>query len=217
MSDPKHNDGGQDNQHEWETEEQARAGLGEAGRVNDNRIVRKTLTMASIGAVPERCVVAKEPVLIGRFFGIMFGTERQSLAADADKPDSQKTWFEAIEGDCMATAYLDDGAILQYLGGYCYMPGGFQERVIAMFRRLSDADRERGMDFDFQFAAVPARNPRGYAYVGRSLLAVSADEQNRRIEADLRTRRDGQQILIAAAKGLPGLVIDHEQPRQLGK
>lgn len=181
MAKTQDSDGTSPNQEEFVDETQFLGNEDAEDRAVDNRILIKTITMASIEAQPERAVIAKRRTLLCRVGGIIMGTEQQLRdVAKAGKvsPDTHpEEYGTALVGQFGADVINDDGEILSsYRSGFCYLPGGFQEGELARFAKWRDYDR--GMPMSYFFAAEPSGNPRGYRYVAMNAQRVDTFEQD---------------------------------------
>jgi hypothetical protein len=174
----------------------------------DEAIYIKTITPARINALPERAKVAGKTVLLYTCSGIVTGTEMQSDASNQQE-------FEALVGQFEAVVYLDpegkEGKTQKYRSGYCYLPGGFHERLLSAYKRaLGRARTERGEDiegiqhaFIFDIAAVPTGNPRGYSYMAANAMAINP-------QFDPLSQLNRQHALASASGKLP-LLTDHSR------
>lgn len=152
-------------------------------RTVDTTSVVKTISAGYCAFLPERAIVAKGKTLLGRIGGTMFGVDFQlrNVKDHADKGYTPETHPEAfgraMVGDFNADRFNDDGSIDFFEGGFCYLPGGFQERALARFQQLSDEEKSRGMTFSAFIFAEPAGNPRGFRYVLENAMRVVQDER----------------------------------------
>lgn len=145
----------------------------------DRRIHRKTLTMATIGAAPERAKTKQQTVMLCRIAGEARGTARECSAEEMKKPEDQREYFLALVGQFEADVYDDDGEILSFAGGQCYLPTGFHEAVLTELTRSIEASGDQGRArFNLEFAAQPRPNPAGYGYVARNLNRIVVDDND---------------------------------------
>lgn len=147
----------------------------QSGLSVDEAIYIKTITPAKINALPERAKIAGKTVLLYTVSGVVSGTEIQSDASETQE-------FEALVGQFAATVYLDDngkeGRTAQYRSGYCYLPGGFHEQLLAGYKRSLMKAMEAGQEgvqqaFIFDIAGTPSGNPRGYSYMAANAMAIN--------------------------------------------
>lgn len=173
--------------------------------VVDQRIYRKTLTMATIDALPERAVVNKRTTLLCRIGGEIRGVAIEYRAEDANKPEAQRQSFTALVGEFEADTYSDDGEFFSFYAGQCYLPTGFHDAVLTQFRNrcdelqaAKDTTTSPFIRFNLEFASEPAPNPRGYRYIARNMSPVP-----RRTDALAMQRETAR--LVRASGDLPAL------------
>lgn len=157
---------------------------GEPRRVDDLRLYRKTITPATIESQPERCVVAKAPTLLFRVRGEARGTNLEQKMA-GDKVVAE---FNALVGEFTAFVYEDNpqtrayamgqanlpAVSATYYAGQCYLPTGFHEAKLTELAGALEAEFPY-IRFDYEFAAEPASNPRGYRWIARNLEQIIYD------------------------------------------
>lgn len=166
----------------------------------DRRIYQKTLTIARIGAAPERAKTLKQQVLLCRIAGEVRGVAVESL------PDDPDTTFTALVGEFEADVYSNDGEVTTYYGGQCYLPI-LQEAVLTRLQRETEMNPDNpSVRFNLQFASEPWGNPAGYRYVARNVdpIAKRVDElQKMRERANLITAHPGLPRLGAPSAPAP--------------
>ena len=151
---------------------------GAENMVADQRIYRKTLTMATIEALPQRCIVAKKIIPLCRWGGLVRGTVQEWKAEDANKPMSEREIFTGLVGEFEADVFSDDGEVFTFYGGQTYLPKGFHEAVLSQFQSVCDAAlKEKSAispttRFNLEFAAEPTGKGVGYRYLARNMDPV---------------------------------------------
>ncbi len=167
-------------------------GAADAQAIVDQRIYRKTLTMATIGAAPERAKTQQRVVLLCRIAGEVRGTARECSAEEMKKPEDQREYFTALVGQFEADVYDDNGEVVSYAGGQCYLPTGFHEAVLTELTRAIEANGDSGFArFNLEFAASDkTKAPAGYSYMARNLNRVRVDPN----DALAIMRREGEDV-----------------------
>ncbi len=193
MSDNRTNGAGQvPNEEDFFGQENDRLTLDRAAGI-------KTISVGYCNMLPERCVTAGRKILIGRIGGRVFGVERQlrnpdavakaKTAADAERIADYGT---ALVGSFNADVYSDGGEVTAEFAdsGFCYLPGGFQEGMLARFAGMDPAVQAKGASFSVFIWAEPYANPRGYRYVLTNAIRVD------RSIADMRRRMQQEAVLV---------------------
>jgi len=169
----------------------------------------KTISVGYCNMLPERCVTAGRKVLIGRIGGRMFGVERQLRNPDAvgkakNAADAERIadYGTALVGNFNADVYGDGGEVTAEFAdsGFCYLPTGQQESMLARFAGLPPEVQAGGAPFSVFIWAEPYANPRGYRYVLTNAIRVD------RSIADMRRRMQQEAVMVQAEamRALPG-------------
>ena len=140
----------------------------------DTRTYRRMLTMATIGAAPERCKMLNPPktIPIVLWKGIANGVQ------DIVDPKNDKLHYTALVGEFEAIVYQGsdpspEGDSITWYGGLTILPSGFHDALLSQLARYpEDKLTTEGMAFALEFAATPSANPRGYSYIARNMVRV---------------------------------------------
>jgi hypothetical protein len=151
-------------------------GVEEAQRVVDTTIVIKTIATGYCSFNPARAQIAKTRVVLGRMGGTIHGVEDQVRNPEEVLKGKDPDIGVAMVGEFFADVYGEDGEVTEYAGGYCYMPGGMHQGILARFSKLSPEQQLKGMRFSYFIASEPRGNPRGYGYVCQNAERVEEIE-----------------------------------------
>jgi hypothetical protein len=182
---------------EAELFQDAEAFLGDAtdtSKVVDNTIVIKTISTGYCKFNPERSKIAGKLMVLGRIGGVMMGVEEQARNPEGISKGEEADNGLAMVGEFFADVYGDDGEVMEYAGGYCYMPGGMHEAILSRFQRLSPEAQLKGLRFSYFIGAEPRGNPRGYGYVCQNAERVEM------LETSIAQRLKREAALIASGK-----------------
>lgn len=189
--------------------------LGDAdatGYTVDSTLGIKTISPGYCGLNAERAKIANKRVLLGRIGGTMFGVADQVRNPQEVAKGAPPDIGIALVGDFDCDKYADDyaktGEIEQsFSGGFCYLPGGFQEGELSRFAKLTAEEQAAGHRFAYFIGAEPATNMRGYRYVLMNALRVRIDEQSVRA----RMRQEAALIALGALGNAP---LIEAQPKE---
>jgi hypothetical protein len=140
----------------------------------DARSYIKTLTPASVGAHPERCITKGAPVLCCRFWG-----EARGIAQALSDPNNPKSdMLTLLDGSFKADSYNDDGEVFGFRGDWCAPPLGMPGIISELTKQADEGVENPLVEFDFEVWALPANNPTKRTWGARDMMPKRADQQS---------------------------------------
>ena len=134
----------------------------------------KTITAKNVNAHPERAKLHERVIVCMRIYGTILNTAQ--VEAEPGKKDTEI--LTVLTGDFKADSYNDYGEIASYAAGWCAPPIGLE----ALVKRLLQAQHDHqanggtgpiGVEFDYEYASIPAGNLAGYKWGAKDLLPVN--------------------------------------------
>lgn len=123
------------------------------------------------GAVGKVAADGSQPVLLGRFVGVMTGLKENLNKETGEVSYGLKGSFKAI-----SSLADENGALREARSGVCYLPGGIQDIVEAAFTEAQgeDGSKRASISFAMDLYAIPANNAAGYTFKADNLIEAQA-------------------------------------------
>lgn len=142
-------------------------------------------------AVGKVAADGSQPVLLGRFVGVVTGLKPIENEKTGDVSYGLKGSFKAVSSVADA-----NGVLKEVRSGVCYLPGGIQDIVEAAWLAASEKDEKKraSIQFAMDIYAIPAANAAGYTFKADNIVDAQAGDAT-----------DAIMVAAQGVKPMPGL------------